>query len=354
MSGLQILLLILGIMISVAVIGTVCLLALSPKPVIRWLRRRLENGGPLDYPADFAARLQRVEAIRNQTYPSAHGRNTFDLFLPKDRTGDEKLPVIVYIHGGFFVAGDKRGVEHLALSFASEGMAVASMNYQWAPEAKFPIQLDQVCQCIHALHTLEETGCPIDTGRVVLAGDSAGAYYAAQAAALYTNPALRSALGLDGTPLDGKIAGCLLFCGPYDMRAFAHTENWLFRLLFGYIGWSVTGKRKWYRHPLMDSACVPDHVTPQYPPSYITDGNYISFESHGRLLERTLKGKGVFCRSRFFTELEEKVPHVYEAQMSTPNGLLAFNDAVSFLRELGLLGTADGRAHSAPSGRDAI
>lgn len=354
MSGVQIFLLVVGVLLIGAAIGIVSLLALSPKPAVRWLRRKLENDGPLDYPVDYAERSQRVEVIRNQTYPSAAGGNTFDLFLPKDRTGDEKLPVIVYIHGGFFVAGDKGGVEHLALSLASEGIAVASMNYQWAPEAKFPTQLGQVCQCIRALQTLEETGCPIDTWRIVLAGDSAGAYYAAQTAALYTKPALRSALGLDGSPLDGKIAGCLLFCGPYDMRAFAHTENRLFRLLFGYIGWSVTGKRKWYRHPLMDSACVPDHVTPQYPPCYITDGNYISFESHGRLLEQMLKEKGVFCRSRFFTEQEGKVPHVYEAQMSTPHAQLAFNDAISFLRELGLLGPAGGKARPDRPGRNAI
>jgi para-nitrobenzyl esterase len=51
-----------------------------------------------------------------------------DLYLPPAKKPEKPLPVIVFIHGGGFTGGDK-GLTELGINLASEGFAVASINY---------------------------------------------------------------------------------------------------------------------------------------------------------------------------------------------------------------------------------
>src|SRR5215813_7140028 len=60
-----------------------------------------------------------------------------DLYLPE---GAGPFPVVVWIHGGSWLSGDKAGGP--AIRQASRGYAVASINYRLSYEAKFPAQLE--------------------------------------------------------------------------------------------------------------------------------------------------------------------------------------------------------------------
>ena len=61
------------------------------------------------------------------------GQHRLDLYSPKNDTED-KRPLIVYIHGGSFISGDKSGkdCQHFAEYFAKRGYVVASINYRLA------------------------------------------------------------------------------------------------------------------------------------------------------------------------------------------------------------------------------
>ncbi|MBL7898903.1 MAG: carboxylesterase family protein [Crocinitomicaceae bacterium] len=52
-----------------------------------------------------------------------------DLYLP-DKAEKSKLPLIILAHGGYFLAGNKKDLELECIGLASNGFAVASINYR--------------------------------------------------------------------------------------------------------------------------------------------------------------------------------------------------------------------------------
>ena len=67
----------------------------------------------------------------------------YDLFLPKGH--DQNTRVILLIHGGGWVAGEKEGVNPFAKGFADLGFACVSMNYRLANDSvDFRDMLDDI------------------------------------------------------------------------------------------------------------------------------------------------------------------------------------------------------------------
>ena len=62
-----------------------------------------------------------------------------DIYYPKGTC--EKLPVIVSIHGGGYVYGDKERYQYYCMDLAQRGFAVVNFTYRLAPEHRFPAQL---------------------------------------------------------------------------------------------------------------------------------------------------------------------------------------------------------------------
>jgi len=86
---------------------------------------------------------------------------------------------VLYLHGGAFAFGSARTHRMLTGAFAAEsGLRVLAPSYRLAPEHPAPAALDDARA---AFRFLEAQGIP--AGRIVLAGDSAGAYLAALLAA---------------------------------------------------------------------------------------------------------------------------------------------------------------------------
>jgi acetyl esterase/lipase len=100
---------------------------------------------------------------------------TLDLVVP-DATMPGKIalpPLIIYIHGGGWLSGDKS--QNAAISLVSHGFAVASLNYRLTDEAKFPAQVDD---CRAAIRFLRQNADKFhfDGNRIGLFGNSAGGH----------------------------------------------------------------------------------------------------------------------------------------------------------------------------------
>jgi acetyl esterase len=101
-----------------------------------------------------------------------HPRNVFDLWRPK---GDGPFPLVLYIHGGGFRAGDKNTLSPGALkSYLDAGWAVAAINYRLTDSAPAPAQY---LDCARALQTLRRRAkeWTLDPRLVASTGGSAGA-----------------------------------------------------------------------------------------------------------------------------------------------------------------------------------
>lgn len=174
-------------------------------------------------------------------------------------------PVVLCFHGGGFAAGDKHCRRALARWLAVNGYAVVNVNYGLAPEYKFPSQHRHIVSALGWLqNNAQKYG--LDIGRVVFAGDSAGAYYAAMLACLCVQPDLARKLG---TAVNFRPRGVILNCGVYDMPSLA-TDKMMFNL-GKYIFRDITGMQGPHADGYMwgELLSIPALVTPDFPPALL-------------------------------------------------------------------------------------
>ena len=118
-----------------------------------------------------------VTTQRNVTYCTAGGEALkLDLFLPQ--AGGGPAPVVVYIHGGSWIGGDKFEVGLAGNELARNGYAVASINYRLGPKHKWPAQI-QDAKCAIRYLRANAAQYKLDTNRIAAWGSSAGGHLAA-------------------------------------------------------------------------------------------------------------------------------------------------------------------------------
>lgn len=164
---------------------------------------------------------QQVTGVRNKYY-------RFDLYQPTvDTARSQKRPLLIWMHGGGFKFGSKntREVQLWCNSFAQHGFVCAAINYRHSKKNtlfKFKPLVSATANAVEDVrnaivffkqHAKEYR---IDTNRIILAGNSAGAIVALQAA--YSTPAELTALAEDSTinkptVYTGKIAAVVNFWG---------------------------------------------------------------------------------------------------------------------------------------------
>jgi arylformamidase len=126
---------------------------------------------------------------------------TLDLLVPK-RQGAERLPLFVFIHGGYWQSLDKSDVRGLGPAFAAKGIAYATLNYALCPAVGIDAIVDQMRAALNYLwFHAPRFGC--DPGAIFVGGHSAGGQLAAM---LCTFPDTAA-----------RIAGCYGVSGVYDL-----------------------------------------------------------------------------------------------------------------------------------------
>jgi len=142
-------------------------------------------------PPERRARFEEVAALSQ--LPDPEGTTVSDLVVPlAGRTlaarlfrpaGIESPRLIVYFHGGGWVVGSPRTHHTVAALLAADtGCAVASVDYRLAPESPFPAPCDDATEAVQWF-AAQRHALGLAPSFLAVAGDSAGAHLAAQAAA---------------------------------------------------------------------------------------------------------------------------------------------------------------------------
>jgi acetyl esterase/lipase len=123
-----------------------------------------------------------------------------DLWVP---VSPEPPPVVVYVHGGAFMLGDRRTPtgdlrpDQVFEELLDAGLAVATIDYRHAREAGFPAQLHDAKAAVRWLRAYaDELG--IDAIRTGIWGESAGGHIAALVALTADRPELEGRIGVTG------------------------------------------------------------------------------------------------------------------------------------------------------------
>ncbi len=104
-----------------------------------------------------------------------HERQVLDIYAPKNAKG---LPVMFWIHGGGWQAGDKTSVQLKPQAFVDRNVIFVSTNYRLLPNVEMEAIVSDIAKSLAWVHKhIAEYGG--DPKRIVVGGHSAGAQLAA-------------------------------------------------------------------------------------------------------------------------------------------------------------------------------
>lgn len=163
-----------------------------------------------------------VDIVRDQRY-GADERHRLDVFRPKSAAGSR--PVMVFVHGGGFIGGDKitpnpAFYDNIGAWSVRHGLIGVNITYRLAPQHQWPAGSEDLAAALNWIRgNIAAYGG--DPARIFLMGQSAGGAHVAHFLAheRFASPA-RSAL-----------AGAILMSGLYD--TITMDKNPLFKAYFG-------------------------------------------------------------------------------------------------------------------------
>ena len=266
------------------------------------LRPRLQTSmslGQLALP--FLMRHRGVERLRGISYGPAGRRNELDIYRPLEKaTG---CPVVVQVHGGAWVIGDKREQARLLMThLASLGWVCVAINYRLSPRATFP---DQIVDVKRALAWVKANIVAYggDPGFVAITGGSAGGHLSALAALTPGDPAFQP--GFEDA--DTSVSACVPFYGVYDFTNRSGLGRGDLRAFLGRLVFKTTYAAA---PAVFEQASPMSRITAEAPPFLVIHGTHDTLAPVGE--------------ARLFVELLRKISRAPVAYAELPGAQHAF------------------------------
>lgn len=323
------------IRIMLAIVAVVAALWLTvsyitPQPAI-WAIRALFDSGSDAASAKLLPKVPSdVETLAAIHYDTADPDALLDIFRPKAASGAR--PAIVWVHGGGFVSGNRHIVAEYLKILAGQGFVTITLDYTIAPDAHYPTPIRQTNKALgYVVANAGRYG--IDPDRILIGGDSAGAQIAAQVATIATNPAYAKAVGIAPSVGPDRIKGAILFCGAHDVTML-NLDGTLGPFLRAVV-WAYGGKRDAMDDPQFRLMALPDHVTADFPPAFITAGNGDPLLGQSERMANSLKSAGAPVETFFLAK--DHVPalgHEYQFDLDSTAGKQALDRTVAFARRV--------------------
>lgn len=281
---LRILIVVLALIVAIVIWAQ-----FSPRPSVMAidLLFRTSSVGKVD--EKHAAEADKESTGRTDLAYGDGDDETLDVWTPRDR-GSDPLPVIVWVHGGGWVGGDKSDIAPYLKLLAAKGYAAVGIDYSLGPDTHYPVPLRQTDKAIVWLEkNADDLG--LDTDRIVLAGDSAGAQIAAQYVAMLGDADYAKEVGVEPSIAPDQVVGALLHSGPYDPRKALKASGvmgWFVRT----VGWAYLGTKD-FDDPRVEQASVTSHLTEGFPSTLVTGGDDDPLTAQGKEFAAKLKDLGV-------------------------------------------------------------
>jgi acetyl esterase/lipase len=198
-------------------------------------------------------------------YGDAGRRNELDIWRHKDLPRDGRAPVLVQVHGGAWIIGNKeQQAMPLMAHLADNGWICVAINYQLSPRATWPAHIVDVKRALAWVKAnIADYGG--DPDFVCITGGSAGGHLSSLAALTPNEPAFQP--GFEHA--DTTVAAAVPFYGVYDWINRDGTgrndmDDLLARL--------VLKSRKEEAPDVWEQASTMTWVGPQAPPFFVVHG----------------------------------------------------------------------------------
>ncbi len=256
----------------------------------------------------------------NLSYGPYGKANLLDVYWPE---GADLCPVIVNVHGGGYVYGNKEVYKRYCMDLARRGFTVVNINYRLAPRWKFPAPLEDIH---NAMVWLAEQGeaYHADTDKLFMVGDSAGAQLVSQYAAMVTNPAYMTLFGpYKPGPGPMRLRAIGLNCGMYDAVQQAAPPR-------KGIAKDYLGRRLTADDPRLQ---VLDAIGENYPAAHITTACHDFLRPCASPMYDLLTSRGIDCRMDVYgSEEDPTIGHVFHINILQPQAISCNDDQCNFFR----------------------
>ncbi len=261
-----------------------------------------------------------IERYDDIVYGPDKKRNVLDVYRPKGAEG--RIPVIVSVHGGGWVYGDKELYQYYCMSLAQQGFAVVNFTYRLAPRFKFPAQLEDTARAFAwTLAHADEYG--LDTDRLFAVGDSAGAHLLALYCCACNDSAYARELGFEPAP--GSLPKAVaLNCGVYIVE-MPEKKDHMTTLMEDILPGRLTPE-------LLKSISPVDHVVPGFPPAFVmtAEGDFLAEEAPPMVAK--LQSLGCEAEYHYYGDPEHVLGHVFHCNMRSGFAAQCNADECSFFR----------------------
>ena len=247
-------------------------------------------------------------------------RNMLDVYRPKGAGG--KLPVIVSVHGGAWVYGDKERYQYYCMSLAQHGFAVVNFTYRLAPKFKYPSQLEDTNSVFAwVLDNAERFG--FDTEHVFGVGDSAGAHLLSLFCCLCTNPDYAAQYPFRA-PAGFAPTAVALNCGVYEIRVESKKDRTA-RLMADLLPDRGTEEELRRISPIR-------HVTAAFPPAIVmtAEGDFLA--EMAPPMVRKLESLGVPVTYKYYGDKDHVLCHVFHCNMYSEDAAACNRGECEFFR----------------------
>ncbi len=297
------------------------------------LSRRIRRGfGASDRKRDAGLTTpEDIERYDDIVYGTSRKWQSLDVYRPKNV---KILPVIVSIHGGAWMYGNKEVYQWYCMSLAQRGFAVVNFTYRLAPEYKYPAGIEDsnaVFQWV--LEHAEEY--QFDTEHIFAVGDSAGGHMLSICAAMYTNPEFAAKFPFkaaekrheDGSVTPFRPTAIALNCGVYrlgigpDVREFD-------KAILKEVLKETTKEQFDLLNPL-------PYMTENFPPAYImTANNDTTVDAvQAKMLKVRLTELRVPLKEKVYGTDEQPLGHVFHCNIKTEVAKVCNDDECNFFKE---------------------
>lgn len=238
----------------------------------------------------------------------ANEKQILDIHRPVKEGGS--LPVIAFIHGGGFVAGDKKHMRQYCVTLAKEGYLVFNINYRLAPRDKHPAQLEDIMAAVAWI----ADNCAAYGGNkeeLFIGGDSAGAYLAAAVACIISNSEMAARLRMEPPFTTNRIKGVFLLSGLFDLhtassRRFVGLKGSL-EIFLGICDFDSSEN--------LDRYSVTANINGAFPPTFVACGEIDGLYPESVAFISALKNNHIPHQTLFFDKSEKKAFHGYYQQL---------------------------------------
>ena len=260
--------------------------------------------------------IQRFDDIQYGPDPV---ENKLDVYRPKNAQG--KIPVIVSVHGGGWVYGDKELYQYYCMSLAQRGFAVVNFTYRLAPEYQFPAPVEDT-NSVFAWILDNKDKYGMDVENLFAVGDSAGGQILSLYADICTNEEYAKEYDFQ-VPEGLKIKAVALNCGQYNME---DTSDMTRQLMEEYL--PEKGTPEELRRISSDL-----HITEKFPPAYVMTAEGDFLREQAPYMYEKLKEKNVICELHEYSSADEKLMHVFHLNMKSEDAKRCNDDECEFFKK---------------------